>query len=106
MQEHGDLNMGTAKVVLNEMLLTGQSPIEIVQARSLTQLSDAGMIADLVQQVLVDHQKELQSYLNGKETLSNWFFGQVMQQARGQGNPQVIQAELERQLLALKEETQ
>jgi hypothetical protein len=29
----------------------------------------------------------------------------VMRQAHGQGNPQVIQAELERQLLALKEET-
>jgi aspartyl-tRNA(Asn)/glutamyl-tRNA(Gln) amidotransferase subunit B len=105
MQQEGDLNMGTAKVVLNEMLLTGQSPIEIVQARGLTQLSDAGRISALVQQVLIEHQKELQSYLNGKETLSNWFFGQVMRQAHGQGNPQVIQAELERQLLALKEET-
>jgi aspartyl-tRNA(Asn)/glutamyl-tRNA(Gln) amidotransferase subunit B len=106
MQQEGDLNMGTAKVVLNEMLLTGQSPIEIVQARGLTQLSDAGRIAALVQQVLIEHQKELQSYLNGKETLSNWFFGQVMRQAHGQANPQVIQAELERQLLALKEKTQ
>jgi hypothetical protein len=34
MQERGDLNMGTAKAVLNEMLLTGQSAAEIVTKRA------------------------------------------------------------------------
>jgi aspartyl-tRNA(Asn)/glutamyl-tRNA(Gln) amidotransferase subunit B len=103
MQARGDLNMGTAKAVLNEMLLTGLSPAEIVQARGLTQVSDTGTISALVRQVIAENPKELTSYLNGKETLANWFFGQVMRQARGQANPQIIQAELERQLQAVKE---
>jgi aspartyl-tRNA(Asn)/glutamyl-tRNA(Gln) amidotransferase subunit B len=103
MQERGDLNMGTAKAVLNEMLLTGQSAAEIVEARDLAQMSDADTISGLVRQVLTENPAELTSYLNGKETLSNWFFGQVMRRAQGQGNPQVIRGELERQLVDIKD---
>ena len=62
----------------------------------------AGFIAGLVQQVLQDHPQELSSYLAGKETLSAWFFGQVMRSAKGQANPQVLRAELDRQLSTLK----
>jgi len=105
MQERGGLNLGTAKAVLNEMLLTGQNAAEIVAARDLTQLSDAAAIAELVQQVIAEYPKELNSYLNGKETVANWFFGQVMQRARGQANPQIIQAELSRQLQDIKKDT-
>jgi len=36
--------------------------------------------------------------LQGKETIARWFFGQVMRLAQGQANPQVVQAELDRQL--------
>jgi aspartyl-tRNA(Asn)/glutamyl-tRNA(Gln) amidotransferase subunit B len=105
MQERGELNLGTAKAVLNEMLLTGQDASGIVQARGLTQVSDSGAISTLVRQVLADHPDEVSSYLNGKETLANWFFGQVMRRAGGQGNPQVIRVELERTLRVLKEDS-
>ncbi len=60
------------------------------------------MIAQLVRQALEEHPQEVASYLAGKETLANWFFGQVMRAARGKGNPQVIRAELEKQLAGLK----
>jgi aspartyl-tRNA(Asn)/glutamyl-tRNA(Gln) amidotransferase subunit B len=65
-------------------------------------MSDADTISGLVRQVLTENPAELTSYLNGKETLSNWFFGQVMRRAQGQGNPQVIRGELERQLVDIK----
>jgi aspartyl-tRNA(Asn)/glutamyl-tRNA(Gln) amidotransferase subunit B len=52
--------------------------------------------------VLAAHPTEVASFRAGKETLSNWFFGQVMKTARGQANPQVLRAELERQLADLK----
>jgi aspartyl-tRNA(Asn)/glutamyl-tRNA(Gln) amidotransferase subunit B len=55
-----------------------------------------------VAQVLASHPAELSSFLAGKETLANWFFGQVMREAKGQANPQVLRAELERQLAAKK----
>jgi aspartyl-tRNA(Asn)/glutamyl-tRNA(Gln) amidotransferase subunit B len=97
-----EINLNTAKTVLVEMLETGKTGATIIQERGLQQVSDTDFIANLVQATLRDYPQELASYLGGKETLSNWFFGQVMKAARGKANPQVLKAELERQLSALK----
>jgi aspartyl-tRNA(Asn)/glutamyl-tRNA(Gln) amidotransferase subunit B len=98
-----EINLNTAKAVLTEMLETGKLAPQIIRDRGLQQVSDSGFIAELVLKVLNDNSQELNSYLAGKETLSNWFFGQVMKAARGQANPQVLRGELERQLNARKE---
>jgi aspartyl-tRNA(Asn)/glutamyl-tRNA(Gln) amidotransferase subunit B len=99
--EKGEINATTAKAVLNEMLESGQSAEEIIAAKGLSQISDTDAIAGLVRDVLAQHPQELASYLAGKESLSNWFFGQVMRAARGQANPQVLKDELHRQLAAV-----
>ena len=94
----GAVNQPTAKAILSEMLATGKTASSIIAARGLGQISDTQQIADLVRQVLEANPQEMASYRAGKETLANWFFGQVMKAARGQANPQVLRAELERQL--------
>jgi len=94
----GEVNAPTAKIVLAEMFATGQSSEEIITARGLRQISDLDSISRLVSRILDEHPNEVRAYLAGKESLSNWFFGQVMREARGQANPQVVQAELNRQL--------
>ncbi|GAP16360.1 Asp-tRNA(Asn)/Glu-tRNA(Gln) amidotransferase subunit GatB [Levilinea saccharolytica] len=101
--ERGEINMATAKTLLGDMLVSGQSAAALIQSRGLRQISDSDVLAALVRQALEENPAELQSYLSGKETLANWFFGQVMRAARGQGNPQVIRAELERQLAERKQ---
>ncbi len=101
--ERGEINMATAKTLLGEMLSSGHSAAALIQSRGLRQISDSDVLAALVRQALEENPAELQSYLSGKETLANWFFGQVMRAARGQGNPQVIRAELERQLAERKQ---
>ncbi len=98
-----EINLNTAKAVLAEMLSTGKSARVIIRERGLQQISDSNAISEMVQQVLQDHPQQLSSYLAGKETLSNWFFGQVMRAARGQANPQILRAELERQLSEARE---
>lgn len=100
--DRGEVNFNTAKMVLVEMLETGKSAATIIANRGLLQVSDTETIARLVEQVLLENQGEVASYLEGKETLSKWFFGQVMHIARGRANPQVIRTELVRQLAALK----
>ncbi len=98
----GEINLTTAKAVFAEMLASGQTASVIITARGLTQISEPDVVAHLVQQALDDNPQELQNYLNGKETLENWFFGQVMRAAKGQANPAVIRTELQRRLQALK----
>jgi aspartyl-tRNA(Asn)/glutamyl-tRNA(Gln) amidotransferase subunit B len=100
--DKGTINQNTGKEVLTEMLSSGKSALEIIDARGLHQISDSSLITDLVQGVLQANPKEVQAYLDGKETLANWMFGQVMREAKGKANPQVVKAELQRQLNALK----
>ncbi len=51
-----------------------------------------------MKEVLAAHPTELSNYLGGKETLANWFFGQVMRAAGGRASPAVLKTELEKQL--------
>jgi aspartyl-tRNA(Asn)/glutamyl-tRNA(Gln) amidotransferase subunit B len=99
----GEINQNTGKTVLNEMFKTGKSPEEIVSERGLRQISDEDFISTLVSDVLADNPEPVANYLDGKETIERWLFGQVMKAAKGQANPQVVQSELERQLRDLKE---
>lgn len=102
MVSRGEINQPTAKNILGEMFTNGTDVRSIVESRGLRQISDSGQIASLVQQALTDHPKQVEEYLGGKETLSNWFFGQVMKLASGKASPALLKDELARQLNALK----
>jgi len=94
----GQINQSTGKAVLAEMFSSGRSAGEIVAERGLGQISDNAAIAGMVREVLEANPGPVADYLAGKETLAKWLFGQVMRAAQGRANPQVIQAELDRQL--------
>jgi aspartyl-tRNA(Asn)/glutamyl-tRNA(Gln) amidotransferase subunit B len=94
----GEINQTTGRNVLAEMLETGRGAAEIVVAKGLKQVSDADFIAEIVRQTLESSPGEVTSYRSGKETVLNFLFGQVMKKAAGKANPQVVRAELEKQL--------
>lgn len=97
-----EINQNTAKKVLEEMLADGKSAADIVEKRSLKQLSDPQEIAQLVSNVLLHNSNQVATYLAGKDAISGWLFGQVMQESKGKANPQVVRQELERQLAQLR----
>lgn len=96
----GEINQTTGRGVLAEMSESGKSAAEIVAAKGLKQVSDAGFIAAIVRQTLEECPDEAASYRSGKEAVLNFLFGQVMKKAAGKANPQAARAELERQLKA------
>jgi aspartyl-tRNA(Asn)/glutamyl-tRNA(Gln) amidotransferase subunit B len=96
--ERGLVNQNTAKNVLAEMFSTGQTASQIISQGNLGQISDTDFIGALITQVLAEHTSQVQEYQRGKESIQRWLFGQVMRQAQGRANPQVVQAELNRQL--------
>jgi aspartyl-tRNA(Asn)/glutamyl-tRNA(Gln) amidotransferase subunit B len=102
----GEINHNTGKTVLGEMFQSGKTADQIVVERGLRQVSDADVIAGLVSGVLVDNPEQVTSFLQGKETVARWLFGQVMRLARGQANPQVVQQELDRQLALKRQESE
>jgi aspartyl-tRNA(Asn)/glutamyl-tRNA(Gln) amidotransferase subunit B len=106
MVAHGEINQNTGKTVLVEMFQSGKTAGEVVAERGLRQVSDADVIAGLVSGVLAENPEQVASYLQGKETVSRWLFGQVMRLAKGQANPQVVQQELDRQLALKRTESE
>ena len=94
----GQINQLTGKAVLAEMFASGSSAAEIVASKGLAQVSDSDFIARIVRDALAENLKEVESYRAGKLTVANFLFGQVMKKAQGKANPQVVRAELEKQL--------
>jgi aspartyl-tRNA(Asn)/glutamyl-tRNA(Gln) amidotransferase subunit B len=99
----GTINQNTAKVVLAEMFSSGKPPAEIIAERGLTQISDSEFITKLVDQVLSANPDQVADYVNGKDSIARWLFGQAMRMAKGQANPQILQRELVRQLSTLRQ---
>ena len=94
----GAVNQKTAKSVLALMFQSGKPANEIVAEQGLTQITDDSFITGLVADVLSDNPEQVEQYLQGKDSLARWLFGQVMRKAGGRANPQMVQDELNRQL--------
>ncbi|MDQ3006698.1 MAG: Asp-tRNA(Asn)/Glu-tRNA(Gln) amidotransferase subunit GatB, partial [Chloroflexota bacterium] len=79
----------SAKVVLAEMFKNGGTPAEIVKEKGLAQISDESFIQEAVMKVLNDNPSEVEKYLAGKDTLLQWFMGQVARATKGKADPNV-----------------
>lgn len=100
--EEGVINQPTAKAILAEMFGSGKRAKELIREKGLEQISNVEQIEGLVSQVLQENPEQVQTYLNGKETLEQWFFGQVMRLAGGRANPRVVQQVLKERLSRFK----
>ena len=90
----GGLTLSTAKTVFESMYRTGRPASAIVTEQGLGQVNDSSEIEAVVAEVIAANPGELATYLAGKATVEQWFFGQVMRRLRGRGNPQVIRQTL------------
>ncbi len=88
--ENGIITSSTGRQVLTEMFATGRSADEIIEEKQLAQISDQDSLAEVVEDILAAHPEEVAQYRAGKETLLQWFVGQVMRATRGKANPQMV----------------
>ena len=102
MVEKGIINQNTGKEVLAEMLESGTPPDLIVSKKGLQQVSDIKLINKLIVNVLEKYPDEVEDYTNGKEQIANWIFGQIMREAKGKANPQVVKEILQEKLDQLR----
>jgi len=95
----GTINNKTAKDVF-AALWRGEatSADEIIAARGLTQISEAGAIEAIVEQVLAAHPAAVAEWRAGKDKAFNSLVGQCMKASRGKANPQQVNEILRRKL--------
>ncbi len=70
----------------------------IVEAKGLKQVSDAGAIEKIVEQVLAANPKSVEEFKAGKEKAFNALVGQAMKATRGKANPTQLNEILKRKL--------
>ncbi len=96
--ENGAISGKIAKTVFEEMFATGKSASEIIKAKGLTQVSDAGAITEIINKILDDNPAELEKYLGGKVQLKGFFVGQIMKASKGKANPGLVNKMLDEEL--------
>lgn len=92
------INTRTAKDVFAEMLKTGDDPAVIVAREGLEQVTDAGELEPLIDQLITDNPEKVQAYRDGKSGLLGFFVGQIMRETGGKANPQLVQELLKARL--------
>ena len=83
----GTLSGKMAKEVFEAMWRGEGEADAVIEARGLKQISDAGAIEKLVDEVLAANSKQVDDYRAGKEKAFNSLVGQVMKASRGKANP-------------------
>ena len=95
----GTINNKTAKDVF-AALWAGEaaSADAIIDARGLRQISDAGAIEKIVDEVLAANAKSVEEFRAGKEKAFNALVGQAMKATKGKANPAQVNEILRRRL--------
>jgi aspartyl-tRNA(Asn)/glutamyl-tRNA(Gln) amidotransferase subunit B len=92
------INGRIAKDVLEAMVETGASALQIVEERGLRQVTDTGAIDEAVEKVFLANPDKLAEYKAGKEKLFGFFVGQVMKAMAGKGNPALVNEAIKKKL--------
>ena len=77
------------------LLLSGISPD---CGKGLVQVSDSGAIAAVVSQAIAANPAQVEQYKAGNAKVLQYLVGQVMKLSKGKANPQLVVAELKKQL--------
>ena len=79
---------------------SGQTPLEIVTAKGLGQVSDTGELEAQIDQVMAANPDKVEAYRGGKEKLIGFFVGNIMKAMQGKANPQLLNEMLKKKLTA------
>ena len=96
--QEGKLNRNTAVKVFEAVFADDGDVDAYIKEHGLAQVSDAGLVAAVVEQVLADNQKSVEDFKSGKEEAFGFLVGQVMRQLKGQAAPAVVNQVLREKL--------
>lgn len=90
LRENDKINSSAMTDIFDAMLEEDKTAEELAKEMNLLQVSDAGFIEPIVDEVIEQHPDEVERYKNGKKGLIGFFIGQVMQRSKGKANPNLV----------------
>ena len=96
--EKGTISLKVAREIFPELYASGKAPGQIVQEKGLTQVSDEGSLAKIIDEVIAKNHAQVEQYRSGKEAVLGFFVGQVMKSSGGKANPGKVNELLKKKL--------
>ena len=96
--QEGKLNRNTAVKVFEAVFEHDEDVDAYVQKHGLEQVSDAGLVGCVAEEVFAANPKSIEDYKAGKEKAFGFLVGQVMRQLKGQADPAVVRRVLRMKL--------
>nr|VFJ99336.1 MAG: aspartyl/glutamyl-tRNA(Asn/Gln) amidotransferase subunit B [Candidatus Kentron sp. H]VFJ99468.1 MAG: aspartyl/glutamyl-tRNA(Asn/Gln) amidotransferase subunit B [Candidatus Kentron sp. H]VFK04060.1 MAG: aspartyl/glutamyl-tRNA(Asn/Gln) amidotransferase subunit B [Candidatus Kentron sp. H] len=94
----GTLSGKLAKQVFDAMWKGEGNADDIIEAKGLRQVTDAGEIDGMIDEVIAKNPEQLAQYRAGKEKLLGFFVGLVMKASKGKANPKQLNERLREKL--------
>ncbi|MEM6745245.1 MAG: Asp-tRNA(Asn)/Glu-tRNA(Gln) amidotransferase subunit GatB, partial [Pseudomonadota bacterium] len=85
----GEINGKIAKDLFEALWIEGGDPAEVVEAKGMKQVTDAGAIEQAVDAVIAANPDKVEQ-AKEKPSLAGWFVGQVMKATGGKANPKAV----------------
>jgi len=88
--DEGTISGRVAKDVFGEMMVSGEAPGSIVEAKGLRQVSDTGALVPMIESLIEANPDKVQRYRDGRTNMMGFFVGQIMKQTGGKANPKLV----------------
>lgn len=98
MVKGGQISGKIAKEVFEEMYTTKKAAADIVKSKGLTQISDEGELARIVEEIVNANPDNVAKFKAGKTNVIGFFVGEIMKATKGKANPGVINKLLKEKL--------
>ena len=95
---NGSLSGKLGKEVFQAMWAGEGSADDIITKRGLRQISDAGELAGIIDEIVAGHPEQVRQYRDGNARVFGFLVGQVMRATRGQANPRIVNELLRKRL--------
>jgi len=96
--ESGELSSKMLKQLLDTCFTEGKDFAEVYERDKPKQISDAGAIEAMIDEVIAASPKQVAQYRGGKKTVAAFFVGNVMRLSKGQANPVLLNELVTRKL--------
>ena len=93
--ESGEINLNSARTVLEELFDSDKKTAEIIARHGFAQISDSSALQAAVDEVIAANPKPAADYRAGKKASIGFLVGQVMKKTQGQANAALVRELLE-----------
>ncbi|HIE15027.1 TPA: Asp-tRNA(Asn)/Glu-tRNA(Gln) amidotransferase subunit GatB [Candidatus Bathyarchaeota archaeon] len=99
--EKGVISGKIAKNILPKIVLTGQSPRDIIKSEGLTRITDRYLLKRLVDQIFNENPKAVEDAMTNEKVV-HFLVGELMKATRGQADPSLANEIIRKRLESLK----